>query len=200
MKAAKSKVRKIPFKMHPRVFAALGADLVTNDVVAVIELVKNAYDALANRVDVRFGIDDAEGTYIEVADDGSAFVRAMLSSLGQANTIETPNLSKWLRTLLTTIYHFRGNLSNALVLIRSPEIRHAAIEKVADEMTRSVWQSTNQLREAEFQQQLSSTVNRLIRFLAIPLVSFAKTVSAAPTFVRTTFFGVVNPPVPVCDV
>ena len=38
----------IPFKMHPRVFAALGADLVTNDVVAVIELVKNSYDAFAS--------------------------------------------------------------------------------------------------------------------------------------------------------
>ncbi len=33
---------KIPFKIHPRVFAALGADLVTNDVVAIIELVNNS--------------------------------------------------------------------------------------------------------------------------------------------------------------
>ena len=27
----------IPFKIHPRVFSALGADLVTSDVVAIIE-------------------------------------------------------------------------------------------------------------------------------------------------------------------
>jgi len=40
----------IPFKIHPRVFASLGADLVTNDVVAVIELIKNSYDATATRV------------------------------------------------------------------------------------------------------------------------------------------------------
>ncbi len=40
---------RIPFKLHPRVFAALGEDLVTSDVVAVIELVKNAYDAFAIR-------------------------------------------------------------------------------------------------------------------------------------------------------
>lgn len=41
---------KIPFTLHPRVFAALGADLVTSDVVAIIELVKNSYDAFATHV------------------------------------------------------------------------------------------------------------------------------------------------------
>ncbi len=49
------KDHRIAFRIHPRVFAALGADLVTNDIVAVIELVKNSYDAFATRVDVRFG-------------------------------------------------------------------------------------------------------------------------------------------------
>ena len=50
----KDGLEKIPFRMHPRVFAALGADLVTNDVVAVIELVKNSYDAFAQNVWLRF--------------------------------------------------------------------------------------------------------------------------------------------------
>src|SRR6266404_5670394 len=58
---------QIPFRMHPRVFAALGADLVTNDVVAVIELVKNSYDAFATRVDVRFGVADG-APYLDVID------------------------------------------------------------------------------------------------------------------------------------
>ena len=44
----------IPIQVHPRVFEALGSDLVTNDVVAVIELVKNAYDAFAHNVMVVF--------------------------------------------------------------------------------------------------------------------------------------------------
>ena len=44
----------VPFTIHPRPFKALGADLVTNDVVAIIELVKNAYDAYATEVNVRF--------------------------------------------------------------------------------------------------------------------------------------------------
>ncbi len=32
----------VPFKMHPRVFGAIGADLVTSDIVAIMELVKNS--------------------------------------------------------------------------------------------------------------------------------------------------------------
>jgi signal transduction histidine kinase len=61
---------QIPFRMHPRVFAALGADLVTNDVVAVIELVKNSYDAFATRVDVAFGHSDRSGRYLDIKDNG----------------------------------------------------------------------------------------------------------------------------------
>ena len=47
------KYDKIPFRLHPRVFSSLGSDLVTNDVVAIIELVKNSYDANATKVDIR---------------------------------------------------------------------------------------------------------------------------------------------------
>lgn len=43
--ASASKETILPFRIHPRAFKALGADLVTNDVVAIIELVKNSYDA-----------------------------------------------------------------------------------------------------------------------------------------------------------
>ena len=46
---------KISIVMHPKAFAAFGADLVTNDVVALIELVKNSYDAFAYDVK-RLGI------------------------------------------------------------------------------------------------------------------------------------------------
>lgn len=60
----------IPFQLHPRVFSALGADLVTNDIVAVIELVKNSYDAMASCVWIRFDSDPKKGDYLEVEDDG----------------------------------------------------------------------------------------------------------------------------------
>ena len=63
---------RIGFRFHPRALAALGRDLVTNDVVAVMELVKNSYDAMATHVDVRIqsGDEDPAGPYIEITDDG----------------------------------------------------------------------------------------------------------------------------------
>ena len=63
---------RVAFRFHARALAALGRDLVTNDVVAVMELVKNAYDALATRVDVRIRAADgaSDEGFIEIVDDG----------------------------------------------------------------------------------------------------------------------------------
>jgi len=66
---------QIRFQIHPRVFAALGEDLVTNDIVAVLELVKNAYDAFATRVDVVFGSDTKLGSYLDIKDNGVGMSR-----------------------------------------------------------------------------------------------------------------------------
>ena len=68
----------IPLNIHPSVFAALGKDLVTNDVVAVIELVKNSYDAFAQNVYVKFGVDETEGQYLEILDDGTGMTREVI--------------------------------------------------------------------------------------------------------------------------
>jgi signal transduction histidine kinase len=65
------KVQPVPFRFHPRVFASLGADLVTSDLVAVIELVKNCYDAFATRVDVRFKTGADGKLSLEIEDDGA---------------------------------------------------------------------------------------------------------------------------------
>jgi len=72
---------QIPFRMHPRVFAALGADLVTNDVVAVIELVKNSYDAFARNVWLRFRDDPTLGTFLEIVDDGDGMTRKIIENV-----------------------------------------------------------------------------------------------------------------------
>ncbi len=72
---------KIPFRMHPRVFESLGADLVTSDVVAIIELVKNSYDAHATRVDVRLKKSDEHGhLMLEIEDDGSGMTREVIEN------------------------------------------------------------------------------------------------------------------------
>lgn len=68
----------LPFKIHPRAFKSLGADLVTNDVVAIIELVKNAYDAYATVVEVRF-INADNGWILEIEDNGSGMSRATIA-------------------------------------------------------------------------------------------------------------------------
>ena len=80
---------QIPFRMHPRVFAALGADLVTNDVVAVIELVKNSYDAFAQNVWLRFREDAGPGAYLEIEDDGSGMTREIIENVWCL--VATPN-------------------------------------------------------------------------------------------------------------
>jgi len=67
--------------MHPRVFAALGADLVTNDVVAVIELVKNSYDAFAQNVWLRFRNDPSLGIFLEIEDDGEGMTRDVIEDV-----------------------------------------------------------------------------------------------------------------------
>ena len=71
----------VPFRMHPRVFAALGADLVTNDVVAVIELVKNSYDAFAQNVRLRFGNDGPLGPFLEIEDDGKGMTKEIIENV-----------------------------------------------------------------------------------------------------------------------
>ena len=71
----------MPFRMHPRVFAALGANLVTDDVVAVIELIKNSYDAFAQNVWLGFIDDPVEGRLLEITDDGSGMTRQTIEEV-----------------------------------------------------------------------------------------------------------------------
>ena len=67
-----SRSEQVSFRFHPRVLAALGRDLITDDVVAVMELVKNSYDALATQVEVRIRSSEngLDGGSLEVTDDG----------------------------------------------------------------------------------------------------------------------------------
>lgn len=69
---------RLPFRIHPRVFESLGKDLVTDDTVAVIELVKNSYDALARNVLIRFHTNDSFGYCLEIEDDGEGMTKDVL--------------------------------------------------------------------------------------------------------------------------
>ena len=73
-----TKQEMIPIVMHPKAFAAFGADLVTNDVVALIELVKNAYDAFAYDVSVEFNKNDDGKIELIIADNGLGMTKDVI--------------------------------------------------------------------------------------------------------------------------
>lgn len=82
---------RVDFHYHPRLIRALGAELVTSDIVAIIELVKNSYDAFAHNVTIRFA-EDAQGEYIEyieVLDDGLGMTRDVIEDAWL--TVATPH-------------------------------------------------------------------------------------------------------------
>ena len=62
-----------------RLLRTIGADLISSEVVAVIELVRNCYDADAKRVDIVFDRpEDPEIGRIEIRDDGHGMTRGVL--------------------------------------------------------------------------------------------------------------------------
>lgn len=69
---------RIPIVMHPKAFSAFGADLVTSDVVALIELVKNAYDAFAYNVEVIFDTNPLGERTLTIADDGLGMTKDII--------------------------------------------------------------------------------------------------------------------------
>ena len=70
----------IPIKIHPRALSAFGEDLITNDNIAIIELVKNSYDAYALKTEIIFGSDEQGKSYIEIKDDGCGMTREIIES------------------------------------------------------------------------------------------------------------------------
>ncbi len=61
------------FTVHPSVVYKLGEDLVTDEIQAIVELVKNCYDADATYANVRIqtATDDSDDGFIEISDDGT---------------------------------------------------------------------------------------------------------------------------------
>lgn len=59
------------FSVSPRVLAHLGADLIKNESIALLELAKNSYDACASFCEVSFISEEEIITEIHIKDDGS---------------------------------------------------------------------------------------------------------------------------------
>ena len=69
---------KISFQPRARLLKIIGEELISDEVVAIVELVKNAYDADASRVIVEFNCSSEEDASIEIRDDGHGMSRQLL--------------------------------------------------------------------------------------------------------------------------
>src|SRR5215207_8287733 len=59
------------FRPRARLIRLIGSELISDEIMAVVELVKNAYDADARNVTVELaGTRDPEGATLSVVDDG----------------------------------------------------------------------------------------------------------------------------------
>ena len=111
--------RQVSFRFHARALEALGRDLVTDDVVAVMELVKNAYDAMATRVEVQIRASGQEsvGEYIEISDDGHGMDHQTIEDvwcvIATPHRKESPVSQFGRRSRLTTGEKGLGRLSAA---------------------------------------------------------------------------------------
>lgn len=61
---------ELSFEVTPRILAHLGEDLIKNESIALVELVKNSYDAGASRCKVDFQFDGDKLVSIYIKDDG----------------------------------------------------------------------------------------------------------------------------------
>jgi DNA mismatch repair ATPase MutL len=60
----------VKFRISSGLKSIIGRDLITNDFVAIFELVKNSFDAKATHVKVVFDLDRKETAAIYVVDNG----------------------------------------------------------------------------------------------------------------------------------
>jgi signal transduction histidine kinase len=86
----KQKTGKTKFRPRARIISLIGEELISDEPVALVELVKNAYDADAKEVKIEFRSDDAGNfTSIAISDDGEGMtLDTVLHSWFEPGTIQ----------------------------------------------------------------------------------------------------------------
>jgi len=69
------------FSVSPRILSHLGADLIKNESIALLELAKNAYDACASACDVKFVSQNGKITEIHITDNGFGMTRETIENV-----------------------------------------------------------------------------------------------------------------------
>src|SRR5579864_8319380 len=75
-----SQKKSVPFKVSSRMIRMFGRQNVSNPLVAIIELIKNAYDADAHTVTVVFSNASTSAGTIIISDDGSGMDEEAISN------------------------------------------------------------------------------------------------------------------------
>ena len=94
-----------------------------------------------------------------------AFVRTMAHAWGTAGTDQTPLLARWITNLVEVLYEKGLTLPQAIHLLSDTELRSTLTCRLRDQWVERDWAMAQALNAKEFEQQVSSTVNRLRRFV-----------------------------------
>lgn len=97
-----SSATKITFRPRARLLSLLGEQLISDQAVGLIELVKNGYDADASHVDVAIlGLSMAESTRVEVRDNGMGMSRSDIEEKWLSPAIDHKERQKKAKTRST---------------------------------------------------------------------------------------------------
>jgi RHS repeat-associated protein len=92
---------------------------------------------------------------------------AMAHAWGAANTDQTPRLARWSGNVLHVLYEKGYTLADAVHLLTNQvETREAMTTGLSDDIARSDWDRVRAYKPREFDDEVSSTVNRLRRFVS----------------------------------
>jgi hypothetical protein len=104
MQLSRQKLGSIPFTVSARVAMQLGRESISSSIVAIIELVKNAYDADATNVDIKFVGLDTDSPSIVIEDNGSGMTKDELLDhwmlIGTSNKLATKKSARKKRVLI----------------------------------------------------------------------------------------------------
>lgn len=127
--------KKIPhFKVSTALKTIIGKDLITDDFIAVFELVKNAFDAHARRVDIEFKDTNGESPTLIIKDNGKGMDRRDITS-------------KWLFVAYSAKKHgkddYRDRISSRRVKAGSKGIGRFSCDKLGAKLTMYSRKSTS---------------------------------------------------------
>lgn len=94
-----------------------------------------------------------------------AFVRTMAHVWGATGTDQTPLLARWITNLVEVLYEKGLTLPQAIHLLANTELRSTLTCHLRDQWVERDWAMAQALSARDFEHQVSSTVNRLRRFV-----------------------------------